>query len=82
MLIKMQILKLHKIIHNAKLRNTAICGATETILIHEKIIKKIGNQILKNLEKMDVKLLVIIKLEKLIIKKLKKLQLKIGQKNI
>ena len=30
-----------KIIYNAKLRNTAICGATETILIHEKILKKI-----------------------------------------
>ncbi len=40
----------NKIIHNAKLRNTAICGATETILLHEKIIKKIGNPILKNLE--------------------------------
>ncbi len=39
-----------KIIRNAKLRNTAICGATETILLHEKIIKKIGNQILKDLE--------------------------------
>ena len=40
-----------KIIHNAKLRNTAICGATETILLHEKIIKKFGNRILKNLER-------------------------------
>jgi len=39
-----------KIIRNAKLRNTAICGATETILLHEKIIKKIGNEILKDLE--------------------------------
>ena len=39
-----------KIIHNAKLRNTAICGATETILFHEKIIKKIGIKILKDLE--------------------------------
>ena len=29
-----------KIIYNAKLRNTAICGATETILLHEKIIRK------------------------------------------
>ena len=27
------------IIYNAKLRNTAICGATETILFHEKIVK-------------------------------------------
>ena len=28
------------IVYNAKLRNTSICGATETILIHEKIVKK------------------------------------------
>ena len=38
------------IIYNAKLRNTAICGATETILFHEKIIKKLCNPILQNLE--------------------------------
>ncbi len=40
-----------KIIYNAKLRNTAICGATETILFHEKIIRKIGIPILNRLEK-------------------------------
>ena len=39
-----------KIVFNAKLRNTAICGATETILIHEKILKKSCNFILKSLE--------------------------------
>ena len=39
-----------KITLNAKLRNTAICGATETILFHEKIIKNMINPILKNLE--------------------------------
>ena len=39
-----------RIIYNAKLRNTAICGATETILFHEKIIKKFCNKILKVLE--------------------------------
>ncbi len=38
------------VIYNAKMRNTAICGATETILLHEKIINKFGNSILKNLE--------------------------------
>ena len=38
------------IIYNAKLRNTSICGATETILLHEKIIKKFCNHILKKLE--------------------------------
>ena len=40
-----------KIIHNAKLRNTSICGATETILMHKKIIKKFCNPVLGNLEK-------------------------------
>jgi glutamate-5-semialdehyde dehydrogenase len=37
------------ITYNAKLRNTSICGATETILIHEKIVKKFCNPILKKL---------------------------------
>ena len=38
------------IIYNAKLRNTSICGATETILLHEKIVKKFCNPILKKLQ--------------------------------
>ena len=38
-----------KIVHNAKLRNTSICGATETILIHKKIIKKFCNPVLEKL---------------------------------
>ena len=38
-----------KITLNAKLRNTAICGATETILFHKKIVKKFSNLILSNL---------------------------------
>jgi len=40
-----------KIVHNAKLRNTSICGATETILMHKKIIKKFCNPVLKKLTK-------------------------------
>tara|TARA_Y100000389_G_C17427736_1_gene500605 strand:+ start:60 stop:1310 length:1251 start_codon:yes stop_codon:yes gene_type:complete len=44
------------IVFNAKLRNTSICGATETILIHEKIIKKFCNPILKKLEKNNCKI--------------------------
>ena len=39
-----------KVLINAKLRNTAICGATETILLHRKIIKKFGEPIIKSLE--------------------------------
>jgi glutamate-5-semialdehyde dehydrogenase len=35
---------------NAKLRNTAICGATETILIHQNLLKKFCNPILSNLK--------------------------------
>ncbi len=46
-----------KIIHNAKLRNTAICGATETILLHEKIIQKFGISILENLERDGCKII-------------------------
>ena len=38
-----------KIIQNAKLRNTSICGATETILMHKKIVKKFCNPILNQL---------------------------------
>ena len=38
------------IINNAKLRNTAICGATETVLFHEKIIKKFINPVLNFLK--------------------------------
>ena len=41
----------NKLIQNAKLRNTSICGATETILIHEKILKKFVNPILNELVK-------------------------------
>ena len=44
------------IIYNAKLRNTSICGATETILLHEKIVKKFCNPILKKLEESNCKI--------------------------
>jgi len=44
------------IIYNAKLRNTSICGATETILLHEKIAKKFCNPILKKLEENGCKI--------------------------
>ena len=44
------------IIYNAKLRNTSICGATETILIHEKIVRKFCNPILKKLEENGCKI--------------------------
>ena len=45
-----------KVVHNAKLRNTSICGATETVLMHKKIIKKFCNPILNSLEKNNCKI--------------------------
>jgi len=46
-----------RLIFNAKLRNTSICGATETILFHKNIIKKFCNPILKNLEQNGCKII-------------------------
>ncbi len=45
------------IIYNAKLRNPSICGATETILLHKKIVKKYCNPILKKLEENNCKII-------------------------
>ena len=52
------------IVFNAKLRNTAICGATETILFHEKIVKQLSNFILKNLEDNGCKIIADSKIKK------------------
>ena len=46
-----------KITFNAKLRNTAVCGATETILIHQNLLKKFCNPILSNLENNGCKII-------------------------
>ncbi len=59
-----------RIIHNAKMRNTAICGATETIIFHEKIIKKFGNQILNFLEQNGCKIIGDKKIKKIYDKKI------------
>ena len=47
----------NKVVHNAKLRNTSICGATETVLFHKKIAKKFCNIILKNLQNNGCKII-------------------------
>ena len=39
-----------KVLENAKMRNTSICGATETVLFHKNIAKKFINPVLKNLK--------------------------------
>ena len=44
-----------KIVKNAKMRNTSICGATETLLIHKNKLKNI-NQILEELTKNGCKI--------------------------
>tara|TARA_A100001011_G_scaffold165249_1_gene173915 strand:+ start:2201 stop:3451 length:1251 start_codon:yes stop_codon:yes gene_type:complete len=45
-----------EVVFNAKLRNTSICGATETILIHKNVIKKFSNPILQKLENSGCKI--------------------------
>jgi len=45
-----------EVVYNAKLRNTSICGATETILIHKNIVKKFSNPILQALENSGCKI--------------------------
>ena len=45
-----------EVIFNAKLRNTSICGATETILIHKNIVRKFCNPILQKLENSGCKI--------------------------
>ena len=65
-----------KLIINAKLRNTAICGATETILLHEFIIKKFGINILKKLEEKGCKIIGDNKIRKIYNGKIKKASIK------
>ncbi len=65
-----------KVILNAKLRNTAICGATETILLHNKILKKIGIRVLKSLEKNGCKIIGDDKIKKFYYGKVKKASIK------
>ena len=45
-----------KVVYNAKLRNTSICGATETILIHKKVAKDFCNPILNELQNKNCKI--------------------------
>ncbi len=61
-----------RVIYNAKLRNTAICGATETVLFHEKILKKFCNQILNDLEKNGCQIIGDMKIKKIYRGKIKK----------
>ena len=53
-----------RIVFNAKLRNTAICGATETLLIHEKILNKFVNPVIKPLYSANCKIYVDKKIKK------------------
>ena len=65
-----------RVIINAKLRNTAICGATETILLNERIVKKFGITILKELEEKGCKIIGDNKIRKIYKGKIKKSTIK------
>ena len=54
----------NNVILNAKLRNTAICGATETILVHQKILKKFCDLVLINLKNNGCKIIADNKIKK------------------
>ena len=60
-----------KITLNAKMRNTAICGATETILIHQNLLKKFCNPVLSNLENNGCKIVGDNKIKKFYKRKIK-----------
>ncbi len=60
-----------KIILNAKMRRTSICGALETLLIHEKVLASKGTQIIKSLIKNNCEVIVDKKINKLFNNKLK-----------
>ena len=66
-----------KIVYNAKLRNTAICGATETILFHKKTLNKFLNPILKKLADSNCKIIA----DPLIKKKYKGISVKASKKD-
>ncbi len=53
-----------KVVLNAKLRNTSICGATETILVHKSILKKFCQIVLTNLENSGCKIIADNKIKK------------------
>ena len=61
-----------KIIINAKMRRTSICGAAETLLINEKIIKSHGLEIVKSLIKSGCQIRADNKINRLFRNKLKK----------
>ena len=65
-----------KVLINAKLRNTAICGATETILLNEVIIKKFGTHILKKLAKKGCEIIGDNKIKRIYKGKIKKASIK------
>jgi len=66
-----------KIVYNAKLRNTAICGATETILFHKKTLNKFLNPILKKLADSNCKIIA----DPIIKKKYKGISVKASKKD-
>ncbi len=60
-----------KIIVNAKMRRTSICGAAETVLIEEKALKSHAKEIIESLEKAGCEVRVDSKINKIFKNKLK-----------
>ncbi len=60
-----------KVILNAKMRRTSICGALETLLIHEKILSTKGSEVIKSLVNNNCEVIVDNKINKLFNNKFK-----------
>ena len=60
-----------KVILNAKMRRTSICGALETLLINEKILKTKGTKVINSLVKKGCEIIVDKKINKLFKNKFK-----------
>ncbi len=60
-----------KVILNAKMRRTSICGALETLLINEKILKNKGTKVINALAKKGCEIIVDRKINKLLKNKYK-----------
>ena len=71
-----------KIIINAKMRRTSICGAVETLLINEKILNTHAKEIINSLISSGCEVRVDKKINKLFKNKLKLQKKLIGKQNI
>jgi len=65
-----------KVVNNSKMRRTSICGAAETLLIHESILKTKGIKIINSLQNLGCEIIADQKVNRVFKNKLKAAKLK------